>query len=403
MSILNVKEPLMEDNSLIRYEYHSLLPFSANNLGNNDEIRIPLHQEDVLSLPSESRIYVEGTLTNDPVADPIDPAHGLVGNAIAFLFSEIRYEVNGILVDRVRNPGVTSLLKGLPSFTNMDLPRLANSSWMINTRNNKTFNFCVPLKYLLGFAEDYKKVMINTKQELILTRARTNNNALILAPNSPIKLALTCVQWQMPFVNVCDQNRLKILNLIESNTPIQLGFRSWQLYEYPNIPNNTSSLRWQIRMACNNEKPRFVIVGFQTGRNDVITADTCKLDKCNVRSVRLIIGSDTYPYNPLTADFTKNHCAVLYENYAQFRKNYYHDIPESSTALLSHEDLISAYPIWVIDCSHQSETVKTGAVDVRLEIEASQNFPADTTAYCLTISDTLMEYVPFSGIVRKIV
>jgi len=31
-----------------------------------------------------------------------------------------------------------------------------------------TFNFSVPLKNLLGFAEDYKKVLLNCKHELVL-------------------------------------------------------------------------------------------------------------------------------------------------------------------------------------------------------------------------------------------
>lgn len=34
-----------------------------------------------------------------------------INNGVAFLFEEIRYEMNGIVVDRVRNPGIISTIK----------------------------------------------------------------------------------------------------------------------------------------------------------------------------------------------------------------------------------------------------------------------------------------------------
>lgn len=62
MNILNVEESILDDESITRYEFHTLLPYSSTSVNNNDEIRIPLHQQDILTLPCESRIYIEGTL-----------------------------------------------------------------------------------------------------------------------------------------------------------------------------------------------------------------------------------------------------------------------------------------------------------------------------------------------------
>lgn len=60
---------------------------------------------------------------------------------------------------------------------------LYNAGWFYNNNNinlvDGYFNFCVPLKMLLGFAEDYKHVVINVKHEIILTRARTDDNAVL--------------------------------------------------------------------------------------------------------------------------------------------------------------------------------------------------------------------------------
>uniref|UniRef100_A0A6P7G456 Uncharacterized protein LOC114335717 n=1 Tax=Diabrotica virgifera virgifera TaxID=50390 RepID=A0A6P7G456_DIAVI len=38
-------------------------------------------------------------------------------------------------------------------------------------------------------------------------------------------------------------------------------------------------------------------------------------------------------------------------------------------------------PIFVIDCSRQNEAVKSGSVDMRIEIETNKNIPANTSAY----------------------
>lgn len=58
-------------------------------------------------------------------------------------------------------------------------------------------------------------------------------------------------------------------------------------------------------------------------------------------------------------------------------------------------------PLFAFDCTRTDESVKSGMVDVRLEIEASKNFPSNTAAYCLIIHDNLIRYSPFSGLVHR--
>ena len=58
-------------------------------------------------------------------------------------------------------------------------------------------------------------------------------------------------------------------------------------------------------------------------------------------------------------------------------------------------------PLCVIDCSKQNDNLKTGSVDVRLEIETTDNIPAQTAAYCLLIFDNVIQYSPLYGNVIK--
>lgn len=42
--------------------------------------------------------------------------HKPISNGFAFSFNEIRYEICGMVVDKVRNRGITSTSKGLTTF-----------------------------------------------------------------------------------------------------------------------------------------------------------------------------------------------------------------------------------------------------------------------------------------------
>jgi len=106
----------------------------------------------------------------------------LGNNCIAFIFDEIRYELNGVEIDRNKNVSITSTLKNYVTVSSDRSVILRNAGWDALTTATGYFNFCVPLYILLGFCEDYKRVVINAHHELILIRARNDNNCLMGDP-----------------------------------------------------------------------------------------------------------------------------------------------------------------------------------------------------------------------------
>ena len=83
--------------------------FANITYGYSDEIRIPIQQQDLYTLLYESFLYVEGKLTKNKV---VQSAHVILGNnCVAFIFDEIRYELNGVETDRKQNVGIISTLK----------------------------------------------------------------------------------------------------------------------------------------------------------------------------------------------------------------------------------------------------------------------------------------------------
>lgn len=408
MDVLNIRQGPLFDESLWEKEYHTHHPYASSKFGNNDEIRIPIQQQDAYTLPCESYLYIEGRVTkkDGTTAGSTVP---FINNPMAYLFEEIRYELSGITVDSTKRVGISSTLKNLVSLSSKETNSLHTSGWVLPSHNSFTpsangyFDFCVPLWMLLGFTEDYKRIIINIKHELVLLRSSTNND-LIVAPDGTTsdklewKVFLDKIVWRVPHLKIADEHRLAILKQLNSDREIVLPFRSWEMHEYPSLPT-TQRHTWSIKTSTQLEKPRYVIFALQTGKRNEITKHAGKFDHCNLTNVKLFLNSQFFPYDNLNVTFTKNRFSLLYDMYARFQSSYY---GKTNSPLLDPKMFASDAPIIVIDCSKQNESLKSSTVDIRLELEFEDNIPANTTAYCLILHDSIVTYTPLTGIVKKV-
>lgn len=263
--ILNIAQTVDYDDSITKIEYHNYSPF-INKFDNNDEIRISIHHQDLYVLPSESLIYIEGKLVKTADGKPL-PVLRLTNNAVAFLFEEIRYELNGVEIDRNKNVGITSTIKNKISLNENEGRMLENAGWKLENRAlnaEGSFNYCIPLKNILGFAEDYKKIVVNAKHELILIRSRTDLNA-VYSEADECNISISKIIWRIPHVTVANPEKLSLLEIVSSNKAIQMAFRSWDLYEYPSVPRTTHHT-WAVKTVNQLDKPRYVIFELQTNR-----------------------------------------------------------------------------------------------------------------------------------------
>ena len=129
------------------------------------------------------------------------------------MFDEIRYELNGMEIDRSRNVGITSLMKDYATFFNEITYSLHNAGFINSSDTAKSlmtddgyFNFCIPFSMLLGFCEDYRHVIINACHELILIRARNGQNNYIVGDPTTEPMLEFKVQWRMPHVALNEVN-----------------------------------------------------------------------------------------------------------------------------------------------------------------------------------------------------
>ncbi|KAL7298966.1 hypothetical protein TKK_0008066 [Trichogramma kaykai] len=173
---------------------------------------------------------------------------------------------------------------------------------------------------ILGFAEDYPKIIVNMKHELILTRARTDLNAVLQTQRQvgeartyeEVKITISKLEWVMPYVQLSNQYKIRLLHQIDK--PIAMSFRSWELYEYPTLPISTRHV-WTVKTSNQLEKPRFVILGFQTNRKAIRENDASLFDHCNLTNVKLFLNSQYYPYNNLNINVAQSQYAALYDMY----------------------------------------------------------------------------------------
>lgn len=405
MDHLNVKQNILVDESITSYEILSFDPFNPNKLGPNDEVRIALQQTGKYSLPCKSELYLELQVTKEdgsPLKNTV-----LINNAPAFLFKEMRYNLNGVTIDFVRDIGITSTLKGYVSFNQNESAKLENAGWYpksktadkIMTDDRGNVSLCIPLKMYSGFFEDYNKIILNSQQELILIRSNDSIDALLhTSEDETSKIVITKLCWRVPHLTVAIPQELALTKLIDKNNDIIISFRSWELIEYPELLETTRH-NWTVKTSSKINTPRHVLFCLQKNRRGNIKMDMSKFDHCELRNINVYLNSERYPYNDLQLDFTNNKFATLYEMFSEFRQMYYNQPTEP---IFNPTDFKNNAPIVYINCSHQKDLLQTGPVTLKVEFETKDKIPPKTSAYCLIIHDKVFAYNPLTKIVKQL-
>lgn len=397
MSNLEVFQGIGFDESIIREELHTYLPYGSSQYQKSDEIRIAIQCQDLITATYASHIYIEGKLSKEDVSKG---AH-ITNNAFAFLFKEIRFEINGVVVDFCKEPGITSSILGLLLYNSAECRGLSVAGWSgigVYNEINDDGTFCVliPLEFLLGFARDYKKVLMNVRQELILIRSGRDENCYV-SVDTEASIDISRIEWRVPHVTVNDAIRLELLKQVNQDALITMAFRRWEIYELPALKPTKLDL-WQVRSSSNLEKPRYVVLGFQRNRKNNKLQIASNFDHLSITNIKLYLNSESYPYQQWNMDFDKNKYATAYINYINFQNSY---LGRSSEPLMSYDEFKNN-PLFILDCSKQNEAIKTSVVDVKIEMEGMRNFPQDAVVYALIIHDTIVEYRPLGGEVRKL-
>ena len=438
--ILQITEDIPVDDSIYDYEYKEYNPIVGTNL-NRGSIVLTIESQDIYTHPAESFLVIDGRLTlkdppnnpadvNDPLALVNDNVVTLINNAIMYLFSDVRYHLASHEIEVLQNPGYATTMLGMLKYpddftksqglnqlwlpdTNIANNNIANKvdnkgykkrhEYIIQTADpTGTFSFKIPLKHFLGFCEDYKKILYGMQQRLTLTR--TNDNDAIFRANalSNCIVNLEKIRWFMPHVIPSDAYRLQLDKIIEKKEKIPVGYRMLQC-DSTQVPANNTTFTWRLGVKSSPDIPRFIIVGFQTNKNNQQTQNPAIFNHLNVRNIYVTLNAKRYPDTDYDNDFTKNQYSRIYGDVASFRKKFYNMDELISNCGINPPDYKNLFPLYVFDVTKQSEKLKTSVSDIHIKASFNRDVNANTIAYAVIISDRLFHFVSDGSKITNIV
>ena len=438
--ILQITEDIPVDDSIYEYEYKEYNPITGTDL-NRGSIVITIESQDIYTHPAESFLVIEGQLIKEAPAPPAaaeyvnDDKIALINNGLMYLFSDVRYHLASHEIEVLQNPGHATTMLGLLKYpddftksqglnqvwapdTENGTPEDINSGfklrrdYIINmvegVANKGKFNFKIPLKHFLGFCEDYKKILYGMQQRLTLTRTG-NNNAIFRGQNAAgnaaldnAKIVLNKISWFMPHVIPSDAYRLQLDKIIERKEKIPVGYRMLQCDNIPVVGG--TGFTWRLGVKSSPDIPRFIIVGFQTGKNNNQTTNPALFDHCEVRNIYVTLNAKRYPDIDYENDFTINKFSRIYGDAALFRKKFYNMDELISNSSIRPDNYKTLFPLFVFDVTKQSEKLKTSVSDIHIKASFNNNNPPpNTMAYAVIISDRLFHFVSDGSKITNIV
>ena len=350
-SILRITEPILNDDSIDKYEYFEYNPVLGTNINNTGDIRINIESQDIFTHPSESFLLIQGRLTKVDGIDYADADNiSLTNNAMMYLFRDIRYELSGQEIEKVNYVGHATTMLGLLKYTenfgkskglNQSLYKDSsnaanpqNKGWNIrhnhlfdNSNVKGSFSFRIPLKHIFGFCEDYDKVVYGFKHTLSLTR--TDEHNAIFKSNVPDghgnvvahgKITLSKISWFMPHVMPADNDKMELYKIIEKKEKVAVGYRMIQCTSI-SVPQ-VNSLSWRLSVKSSPEVPRFIIVGFQTDKNNDQNQNPAIFDNLDIRNIYVMLNSNRYPTLDYNLSFPAQQIGRAYGDAAEFRSKF---------------------------------------------------------------------------------
>ena len=435
--ILQITEDIPVDDSIYEYEYKEYNPIVGTNL-NRGSIVLTIESQDIYTHPAESFLVIEGELRRRAravdgavqyYAD--DAVVTLINNAMMYLFSDVRFHLASHEIEVLQNPGHATTILGLLKYPDdfnksfgmnqlwvkdentgaaeiREAQATFNNGFAIrrdyiitSPNTNGKFSFKIPLKHFLGFCEDYKKILYGMQQKLTLTRTN-DNNAIFRTGADEGEVYLERIRWFMPHVIPSDAYRLQLDKIIEKKEKIPVGYRMLQC-DSSQVPATSTNFTWRLGVKSSPDIPRFIIVGFQTDKNNSQAFNPAIFDNLNVRNIYVTLNAKRYPDTDYDNDFTENHFSRLYGDAALFRKKFYNMDELVSNCGINPQEYKTIYPLFVFDVTKQSEKLKTSVSDIHIKASFGNNPGNNTMAYAVIISDRLFHFVSDGSKVTNIV
>ena len=254
-----------------------------------------------------------------------------------------------------------------------------------------TFSFTVPLKHIFGFCEDYTKIVYGFRHTLTLVR-KSNDDAIFRANAVDAgKMSLEKISWFMPLVLPADAEKFLLYKSIESKVSLPVGYRTRQCDTIA-VPETTTFL-WRLGVKNAPEKPRWIIVGFQTEKSGNQTKNLAIFDNIHLKNMYVMLNTKRYPAVDYDLSLNNEQFSRAYRDASMFGVKYFGMDELITRSNISPMDYKSLYPLFVFDISKQNEKIKTSVIDIQIQATFNEAVPTGTQAYAVVISDKLLTFL----------
>ena len=201
------------------------------------------------------------------------------------------------------------------------------------------------------------------------------------------KVNLTNITWKVPHVRPETVKLMELRSIIESKQSIPVAFTA-RTSESTMVSQNRN-FSWRLNAKSGVEKPRWIIVGFQTARSTTQEQNPAIFDHVNLTNTYVSINGEKYPMYDINFDFATNDYSILYEMFDRFKQEFYGFNSLVGGTQVNVSAFKNLFPIIVFDVRHQSDKLKSGIADISLNFKFSANVPANTMVYAVTLSDRM--------------
>ena len=218
-----------------------------------------------------------------------DDVVAIANNGTMHLFSNNKYQLSGQEIESLYYPGQATTMLGLLKYPDdFQKSQGLNQVWfkdsgaaahltnnlgfgtrhgyIIKTPDPKgIFSFRIPLKHIFGFAEYYDKIVYGFRYVLTFVRKSDDDASFRLTAAGAGKITLSKVSGYIPHVRPADVPKLQLYEMIEKKVSVPVGLRMRQC-ESISVPQ-TTHFTWRLTVKSSPEKPRYIIVAFQTEKH----------------------------------------------------------------------------------------------------------------------------------------
>ena len=227
----------------------------------------------------------------------------------------------------------------------------------------------------------------------MLTFVRASDNNAIFRDNAAAvgKVRLDKIAWFKPYAKPSLQAENELLKIINNDKiRLEATFRD-RICEKRSVPHSTN-FSW--RLGNSKAKPRYVIVAFQTGRDNSQIANPSVFDHRNLNRMQIMWNQDRYPAVDYNLSFPNQQFARAYRAASEFSGKFYGMDQLITQSNINSTEFKDLYPIHVFDLTNQGEDLKGSQVDIQIRATFNEPVPKHTMAYAVLISDNVVYMNP---------